>query len=260
MKTLYLIGMGPGDPKYLTLQAIETMRKTDVFFMLDKAGRGKEDLLALRHQILEAHCEPGSYRVVIAESPQRTIENGDYKEGVRRWHQRKREIFAELIERELADGQSGAFLLWGDPALYDQTITNITELVAEQPEQLRFEVIPGITSVQVLTARHKIPLNRVGEAITITTGRHAEHCDPATLDNAVVMLDYNASYQRFTGQDMDLYWGGLVGTADERLVAGALDEVVDEALRARAELKAEKGWQMDIYLLRRRRDEQQDED
>ncbi|PIZ18681.1 MAG: precorrin-6A synthase (deacetylating), partial [Deltaproteobacteria bacterium CG_4_10_14_0_8_um_filter_43_12] len=32
MKNIYLIGIGPGNPDYLTVQAINTMKKADVFF------------------------------------------------------------------------------------------------------------------------------------------------------------------------------------------------------------------------------------
>ena len=252
MKRLFLIGMGPGDPDYLTVQAINTMKQVDVFFLLEKEGRGKEELLRIRHEILSRYLGDTGYRVVTAQSPRRGMDANGYEAGVQVWHDQKRELFESLIERELADGQTGALLLWGDPSLYDQTVSLVADLAARSQGRLDFEIIPGITSVQVLTARHKIPLNRVGESITITTGRHAETCDPSSLDNAVVMLDYNASFQRFTGQDMDIYWGGYLGNPDERLVSGPLDEVLDDLLRIKAQAKADKGWLMDIYLLRRR--------
>ncbi|MBK1717891.1 precorrin-6A synthase (deacetylating) [Thiocystis violacea] len=253
MKKIYLIGVGPGNPEYLTIQAIETMKKTDVFFLLEKEGRGKEELLRLRRDILSRYLGEDGYRVVTATSPPRTMREPGYEEGVLVWHDQKRALFASLIADELRDGESGAFLIWGDPSLYDQTVSLIADLVATSAEPLDFEVIPGITSVQVLTARHKIPLNRIGESITITTGRQAETRDPAEFHNAVVMLDYNASFQRFTGQDMDIYWGGYLGTPDETLVAGPLDEVLDELRRIKAQARDEKGWLMDIYLLRRRK-------
>ncbi len=251
MKKLYLIGMGPGGSEYLTMQAIQTLKQVDVFFMLEKEGRGKAELLTQRQDILTHYLGASGYRVVMAASPPRA-KTADYQNDVQVWHDQKRALFADLIRDELADGQTGAFLLWGDPSLYDQTVSLVADLAAHSAGQMDFEIIPGITSVQVLTAKHKIPLNRVGESITITTGRHAETCDPATLDNAVVMLDYNASFQRFTGQEMDIYWGGYLGCPDEMLVAGSLDEVLDDLLRAKSQARDEKGWLMDIYLLRRR--------
>ena len=37
--------------------------------------------------------------------------------------------------------------------------------------EIDYDVIPGITAIQALTARHRIPLNDIGEPVLITTGR-----------------------------------------------------------------------------------------
>jgi precorrin-6A synthase len=252
MKTLLLIGMGPGGPEYLTLQAIDAIRRVDVFFMLEKEGRGKDELLQLRRAILSRCLGDKDYRVVTTTSPPRRRADEDYQEVVQVWHDEKRLIFERLIAEDLGDGQCGALLLWGDPSIYDQTVSLAADLAERSAGGLALEIVPGISSVQVLAARHKIPLNRVGESILVTTGRHAETCDPAEIGNAVVMLDSNASFQRFRGQDMDLYWGAYLGCPDETLVSGPIDEVTDVLLETRARLRAEKGWIMDTYLLRRR--------
>ncbi|EXJ17038.1 precorrin-6A synthase (deacetylating) [Imhoffiella purpurea] len=255
MKKIFLIGMGPGLPEFLTVQAIETLKRIHVFFMLEKEGRGKEELLRMRRDILDLHLGKDAYRLVVAQSPSRRMASSDYNEGVKVWHDEKHALFQRLIDEELEEGQNGALLLWGDPAIYDQTVSLVSDLASRSEGRLDFEIVPGITSVQMLAARHRIPLNRVGESITITTGRHAENCDPATIDNAVVMLDYNASFQRFRDQDMDLYWGGYLGCEDEILVSGPVDEITDDLLRIKSEVREKKGWLMDIYLLRRRKDE-----
>ena len=54
----------------------------------------------------------------------------------------------------------GAFLVWGDPSLYDSTIRVIQQIIADGATAFDYEVIPGITSVQALAAQHKIALNR----------------------------------------------------------------------------------------------------
>lgn len=256
MKRLFLIGMGPGGPEYLTMQAVEALRQVDVFFMLEKEGRGKEELLRMRRDLLRHYLGDDGYRLVVATSPARRMQTGEYQADVRAWHQEKLGLFERLIAKELAEGQCGALLLWGDPSLYDQTVSLVSELADASNGALDFEVIPGITSVQVLAARHRIPLNRVGESVLITTGRHAETCEPGEIENAVVMLDYNASFQRFKGLDMDVYWGGYLGCPDEILVAGPLDEVVDDLLKTKSEARDSKGWLLDIYLLRRRKPRQ----
>ena len=256
MKQLYLIGIGPGHPDFLTLQAVEAMRRVDVFFLLEKAGRGKDELIALRRDIMHRVRPEGGYREVSVASPPRPRavdrDAAAYRAIVADWHAEKRRIFAALLAASLADGQTGGLLLWGDPTLYDQTITMVDQVVRTLPETVALTVIPGISGVQVLVARHGIPLNRVGESISIITGREAEQVDPASVHNTVVMLDYNASFQRFVGQGMDIYWGGYLGADDEVLVSGPLDEVLDELLRVKAALRDAKGWLMDTYLLRRR--------
>lgn len=256
MKHCYLIGIGPGHPDFLTLQAIDALRRVDLFLILEKEGRGKDELTALRREILARVRPAGGWREVTLTSPPRprAVDQDDaaYRAVVAAWHAEKRRLFRDVLANELADGEAAGLMLWGDPTLYDQTIGMLTRTVQELAEPVELSVIPGIGAVQVLAARHRIPLNRVGESVSIITGREAEQVDPASVHNTVVMLDYNASFRRFVGQDMDIYWGVYLGAADEVLVAGPLDAVLDELLRLKAQLREQKGWLMDTYLLRRR--------
>jgi len=43
MRKLYIIGIGAGNPEYLTMQAIKALNMVDVFFFMNK-GDAKEDL------------------------------------------------------------------------------------------------------------------------------------------------------------------------------------------------------------------------
>jgi precorrin-6A synthase len=256
MKHCDLIGIGPGHPDFLTQEAVSAIRRADLFLLLEKDGRGKDELIALRREILRRFRPDGGYRQLRVASPPRPRavdqDSDAYRAIVADWHAEKRRIFGELLCRELADGETAGLLLWGDPLLYDQTISMVTEVAQGLPGQLALSVIPGISAVQVLAARHQVPLNRVGESVSIMTGREAEQVDPRQVHNAFVMLDYNASFRRFLGQDMDIYWGAYLGADDEVLLAGPLDAVLDELLCTKAALRARKGWLMDTYLLRRR--------
>src|SRR5258707_833064 len=83
--------------------------------------------------------------------------------------------------------------------------------------------------------------------------RHArDRAWPAGVDSVVVMLDGEDTYRRFVGEDIDIYWGAYLGTADEILIAGRLGAVADEIHRVRTAERQAKGWIMDTYLLRRR--------
>jgi precorrin-6A synthase len=253
MKKLLLIGIGPGHPDYLTMQAVKALQRVDVFFFLEKEGRGKEELIHFRSQILEQYTKPGRYRTVFAKSPPRAADRG-YAVGVRDWWSDKADIIAGLIANELGAGETGAFLIWGDPSLYDGTLSIMKEIEARGTPQFDYEIIPGITSVQALTAQHRIPLNRIGESITISTPRQIESTPPEEIHNTVVMLDSNASFERLAerGCDLDIYWGAYLGTPDEMLVAGDLQTIGPQLAEKARQARADKGWLFDIYLLRSR--------
>jgi precorrin-6A synthase len=158
-----------------------------------------------------------------------------------------------MIERELADGGTGGFLVWGDPSLYDGTL-NLLHGIAEQGQKLEIVSVPGISSVAALAAAHGLILNRVGTPILITTGRRlADGGMPRDVDDVVVMLDGRTAFAGLPDTDLDIYWGAYLGTPDEILVSGDLAAVEDEIQARRTEARARKGWIMDTYLLRRRR-------
>ena len=143
-----------------------------------------------------------------------------------------------------------AFLVWGDPAIYDSTLAVLDEIRARGNVEFDHEVIPGISSLQALAARHRVPFNRVGGAVQITTGRQLARGFPAEADDVLVMLDSDCTFAGLDG-DVDIYWGAYVGTPDEILVAGRVADVADEIRRVRREARERKGWVMDSYLLRR---------
>ncbi|HEV3432053.1 MAG TPA: precorrin-6A synthase (deacetylating) [Paraburkholderia sp.] len=252
MKKILIIGIGAGDPNYLTVQAIEALNAANVFFVMDK-GPAKDKLVALRKEICARFIRNPDYRIVEATSPERRRDGVEYKAAVDELNRDKQRVFEGLIENELADGQCGAFLVWGDPSLYDSTIRILDAILDERRIAFEFEVIPGISSVQALAAKHRVPLNFIGKPVSITTGRRlVENGFPADADSAVVMLDAQNAYTQMAGEDLDIYWGAYVGTPDEILVAGPLDEVKDEIVRVRAEAREANGWIMDTYLLRKR--------
>ncbi|HCC68576.1 MAG TPA: precorrin-6A synthase (deacetylating) [Nitrospiraceae bacterium] len=254
MKKIYLIGIGPGDSDYLTVQAINTMKKVNVFFLLEKEGGKNEELIKIREEILIRYLSEGTYRIVTAKIPERKKGGKTYevyKEKVETWRQQKAEIIAQLIKNEMEDGEIGAFLIWGDPALYDGHLEILQHILKGRIINFEYEVIPGITSVQVLTAKHKIPLNRIGESIVITTGRRLKECLPAEISNTVVLLDTYSAFKHFKDEDLDIYWGGYLGSKDEILLSGKLKDVIDDLKKTISETKKKKGWLMDTYILRR---------
>jgi precorrin-6A synthase len=232
MDKVLLIGIGAGDPAYVTAQAVEALNSVDVFFVLEKAAE-QDDLVALRGEIVDRYVK-GPFRMVVADDPPRGRD-------VEAWREERARTVRALLGREAG---VGAFLVWGDPSLYDGMV-DVLERVG-----VPYEVIPGISAVSALAARHRLVLNRVAGDVLITTGRRVAAGLPDGARDVVVMLD---SRQAFTALDGEwqIYWGAYLGTPDEILISGRLNEVADEIVRVRAEARARKGWMFDTYLLRR---------
>ena len=247
-----MIGIGAGDPEQLTLQAVRALRDTDVFFILDK-GEVKSDLTGLRRDMLDAHVPEGTYRIVEARDPDRDRSAGGaaYSPAVGDWRSARAGIYARLIAEELGEDETGAFLVWGDPALYDSTLAILEEVLASGTVAFAYDVVPGISSVSSLAARHRTGLNRVARPVQITTGRRLSEGFPDGVDDVVVMLDAHQRFRQYADEDLDIYWGAYLGTPDEILVSGPIAEAAPRIERLRAEARERKGWIMDTYLLRR---------
>ena len=246
-----VIGIGSGQPTHLTGEAVAALNAVDVFLAADK-GAAKHDLVTLRTDLCRAVIGHDRYRFVEVPDPERSTVGG-YEAGVRDWHAARAQAYADVIRREVPAGGTVGILAWGDPALYDSTI-RIVESVAALGVDLELTVVPGISSVQLLAARHRIVLNRVGTPVHVTTGRRlVEEYDPG-LGDVVVMLDSDLACAGLVESrpGLTIHWGAQLGLPDEALVAGPLAEVLDEIRAVRAGLRDRRGWVMDTYLLRPR--------
>jgi precorrin-6A synthase len=244
MITLSLIGIGTGNPDHLTAQAAKALNMADLI-LLPRKGDDKSDLADIRRQILSQIL---TTPVPVAEYdvPQRA-DQSDYLGAVNDWHDAIARVWHDSIAAHLPRGGTVALMVWGDPSLYDSTLR-----IAARLAGVSVRVIPGITSLQVLTAAHAIPLNTLAAPVTITTGRQLrDNGWPAGSTTLAVMLDKGGAFTAIDPEGVTIWWGAYVGMAEETLIHGPLSQVADEILATRARLRAEHGWIMDIYLLRR---------
>jgi precorrin-6A synthase len=251
MKRILIIGIGAGNPEYLTIQAINALNRADVFFVMDK-GEAKAQLIQLRKEIIERYVQDRSYRIVAAASPERRRDTENYRAAVDELNHEKQAVFERLIAEELSDGECGAFLVWGDPSLYDSTMRIMEAISRSGRHVFEYEVIPGISSVQALAAKHRVTLNSIGRSVEITNGRGIAEGFPANVDSVVVMLDGQNAFRNVVHEDLEIYWGAYVGTEYEVLASGRLCDVAEDIARVRADARAQHGWIMDTYLLKRR--------
>src|SRR3954451_8954898 len=170
VRRLLVIGIGAGDPDHVTAQAVRALNEAEVFFVVDKGG-GAGELVALREGILERFVTEPSYRIVHVPDPPRDRTAAAYGAAVDDGRARRAEVWEAHRRDELGEDGTGAFLVWGDPSLYDSTLDVIERVLARGEVAFSYEVIAGISSIHALTARHRIALNRVGGAVQITTGR-----------------------------------------------------------------------------------------
>ncbi len=288
-RRILIIGIGAGNPEHITIQAINALKQVNVLFLTDK-GEDKSDLLRIRKEICERYIPAASYRVVQFNDPERDRSGAEgiprsaadaprddrsaaegiprsaadatwddrapaaYRTAVEDWHSKRASLYEELIREHVGDRESGAFLCWGDPTLYDSILRIIGPLSRKPALAFEYEVIPGISSLQALAARHRIPLNQIAEPLQVTTGRRLlqtlAECPSAT--DVVVVLDRECSFKHIPDENFEIYWGAYLGMPDELLVSGKLRDVGPVIERLRTEARARKGWIMDTYLLRRR--------
>jgi precorrin-6A synthase len=249
MRTISVVGIGSGDPEHVTVQAINTLNATDVVFMIDK-GDVKHGLMDLRREICDRYIT-GPCRVVTAADPERDRGAAAYGQAVEDWRAKRADLYEQLIGAELAEQDRGAFLAWGDPAIYDSTVHVLRDVLARGTVRFELRVIPGISSIQALAAQHQISLTRTGRPVHVTTGRRlADLGFPDNADDVVVMLDARTAFTGVDG-DTEIYWGAYVGTGEQILISGRIRDVAGQITAARAAARRRNGWIMDSYLLRR---------
>lgn len=255
---LDLIGIGPGNPEWLTVAAVHAIRDLDVLFVVIKE-HDVDDLVEFRREILRRYRleSDGPLRIVELQDPPRPWQSApDYKKAVATWRRQRLEQWTRAVEDGLGDGERGGFLVWGDPGLFESTLAIVKKMLvaveADGGVPIELEVIPGISSSLSLASRHQIPLNRQGRALQISPARLLADGMPKEVDDVIVMLDGRRTFSLIDPTGLDIYWAAYIGTPEEILISGDLAEVRDEILRARAEAEERLGWVFDTYLLRRR--------
>lgn len=249
MRRVRIVGIGPGHHSQLTFEAARALQESA--FAIVPLKRADDPLVAARRELLAVHAP--ELRIVEVpdpprdRSPESTARAVDYHHAVGNWHSDRIPGFEQAL---LDNDGDAAFLVWGDPAFYDSTIRIVEAMLARGTVEFEYDVIAGISSIQLLAARHRIVLHEVGQPVHITTARRLREAVDAGQDNLVVML--TGALELDGLDDWRIWWVGNLGGHDEKLISGRVGDVAGAIESARAELKSAAGWVMDIYLLRRR--------
>lgn len=158
---VYLIGAGPGDADLITLKAVKALNKADVVLY---------DYLA-NEEILE-HAPDSAKRIYVGK-----------KAGE---HYKTQDEINELIIKQARENENVVRLKGGDPFVFGR---GGEEILALMGENIKFEVIPGVTSAIGAPTSLGLPVTHraLATSVTIVTG----HEDP-TKSEKQVKWDYTA--------------------------------------------------------------------
>jgi len=177
--TLYGIGVGPGDVRYLTLRAAGVVRTVDVLAFFAKRGRPGNSR-AIVAPLVATGCE--ELRLEYPVTEEIPAEDPDYQRQMAGFY---REAAARLAER-LKAGRSVGLLSEGDPFFYGSFMHMWRRLAPGFP----VEVVPGVTGMSGCWTRANVPMTWGNDTLSVLPGTLGEEVLRQRLshaDAAVIM-------------------------------------------------------------------------
>lgn len=152
MKTkLYGIGVGPGDPEYLTLKAKRLINSVDVLLCPSK----KEGADSFAFEIISPNLENESVHIENLVFPM----HYDTDDLESKWKSN-----GEIITSYLKEGKTCGFITLGDPTVYSTFIYTLPYI---DDTYMDLEIVPGITSFCAVASEIKQPLMVWEESLKI---------------------------------------------------------------------------------------------
>jgi precorrin-2/cobalt-factor-2 C20-methyltransferase len=213
--TLYVIGIGPGDPELLTFKAARILGQVGTICV----PKGKEEGVSLALSIVRKAVNIEGKEVVDAFFPMKKSNNAaNGRELDARWD----EAVAAIVGR-LERGVDVAFITIGDPAIYS-TFFYLYERLLEASPGLAIEIIPGVSSINASASRARISLGLGEERIAILPGSSLDSLG-AVLEqfDTVVLMKVSKVFDRIVAT---LAHRGLLGQAVYVSRLGMADELV----------------------------------
>lgn len=177
--TLYGIGVGPGDVRYLTLRAAGLVRSVDVVAYFAKRGQQGKARRIVEPLVVAGRTELRLEYPVTEELP---ASGAAYQQQIGAFYRESHERLAGL----LTGGASVGLLAEGDPFFYGSFMHMWRRLVSLFP----VEVVPGVTGMSGCWTRAGTPITWGDDTLTVLPGTLEEATLAARLkatDAAVIM-------------------------------------------------------------------------
>lgn len=212
---LYGVGIGPGNPKYLTLRAAEVIRQVDVIFTV--ISKNASDSVS---QNAVEYLEPSGEIHLLTFSMSR-----DAKErfAVVRAN-------AEAIIARLKEGKDCAFATLGDAMTYS-TFGYVLRIIQEALPQLELEIVPGVTSFSTLAATACDVLVENGEQLRVIPSFKTDMADSLEFpegSTTILLKTYRSRkplLDRLAREDnIKVYYGEHL-SMDDQVLLRSIDEI-----------------------------------
>jgi precorrin-2/cobalt-factor-2 C20-methyltransferase len=161
--TLYGIGVGPGDVRYLTLRAAGLVRVVDVlayFAKRDMPGNGRRVVAPL---VEAGRAEMRFEYPVTDEIP---AEHPDYQQKIGTFYRETAATLAAMLRA----GKSVGLLAEGDPFFYGSFMHMWRRLAPDFP----VEVVPGVTGMSGCWTRANVPMTWGNDTLAVLPGTLGE--------------------------------------------------------------------------------------
>lgn len=161
---LYGVGIGPGDPRYLTLRAADVLCSVDVIFTVISQNASS----SVSRSVVESLEPRGEIHLqIFSMSRDKAVRAAQVQAN------------ADAIITELKAGRDCAFATLGDAMTYS-TFGYVLEIIREALPGVELEIVPGITSFATLTAKAGTVLVENGEQLRVIPSFKSEMAE--TLD------------------------------------------------------------------------------
>ncbi|MBF0557795.1 MAG: precorrin-2 C(20)-methyltransferase [Nitrospirae bacterium] len=213
--TLYVIGVGPGDPELLTLKAARIIREVPCICV----PKGREEGSSLALSIVKKIISLDSKNIIEAHFPMRkTKKSSDMSELDTKWNETVATVMGVLDS-----GTDMAFITIGDPTVYSTFFYLYYRLLELNPS-LTIEIVPGISSIMASAARAKISLGLADEKIAVLPATYADDISAVLAHfDTVVLMKVHKVFDRII---LELDKAGLTNKAVYISRAGMDDEEV----------------------------------